>query len=61
MGVSRKSFIGWALDLPEDERLIGTIAALTSFINFNSEPTLEPIDNKHLIGTLDFQFGIGTN
>ena len=43
------------------DTLIGTIAALTSFINFNSEPTLEPIDNKHLLGTLDFQFGIGTN
>ncbi|MBN2416896.1 dihydropteroate synthase [bacterium] len=31
-GVSRKSFIGWALDLPEDERLHGTIAANTACI-----------------------------
>lgn len=43
------------------DTLIGTIAALAGFINFNSEPTLEPMDNKHLLGTLDFQFGVGTN
>jgi len=43
------------------DTLIGTIAALTGFINFNSEPTLEPMDNKHLLGTVEFQFGVGTN
>lgn len=32
VGVSRKSFIGWALDLPEDRRLTGTIAANTACI-----------------------------
>ena len=43
------------------DTLIGTMAALTGFINFNSEPTLEPMDNKHLLGTVEFQFGVGTN
>ena len=43
------------------DTLIGTIAGLTGFINFNSEPTLEIIDDKHLLGTLDFQFGVGDN
>jgi len=28
IGVSRKSFIGWALGLPEEDRLIGTAAAV---------------------------------
>ena len=32
VGVSRKSFIGWALDVPEDERLPGTIAANTACV-----------------------------
>ncbi len=32
LGVSRKSFIGWALDLPESERLMGTAAAVTASI-----------------------------
>lgn len=32
VGVSRKSFIGWALDLPEGRRLNGTIAANTACI-----------------------------
>lgn len=32
LGVSRKSFIGWALDLPEDERLIGTAAAVAACV-----------------------------
>jgi len=41
--------------------LQNTISALTGFINFNSEPTLEPMDNKHLLGTLDFQFGVDCN
>lgn len=32
IGVSRKSFIGWALDVPEDDRLMGTAAAVTASI-----------------------------
>lgn len=32
IGVSRKSFIGWALDLPEDERLMGTAAAVAASV-----------------------------
>ena len=32
LGVSRKSFIGWALDLPENERLIGTAAAVAACV-----------------------------
>lgn len=43
------------------DTLVNTITALTSFINHNSEPTLEALDNQHLLGTLDFQFGVGTN
>jgi hypothetical protein len=43
------------------DTLVGTIAALTSFISFNSEPTLEVMDDKHLLGTVSFQFGISTN
>jgi len=30
VGVSRKSFIGWALNLPEEERLMGTAAAVAA-------------------------------
>jgi len=30
IGVSRKSFIGWALNIPEEERLIGTAAAVAA-------------------------------
>ena len=41
--------------------LQNTLSALASFINFNSEPSLEVIDNKYLVGTLDFQYGVGTN
>ncbi len=32
IGVSRKSFIGWALDLPENKRLMGTAAAVAASI-----------------------------
>lgn len=32
IGVSRKSFIGWALDLPEEERMMGTAAAVTASV-----------------------------
>ena len=32
LGVSRKSFLGWALDAPEEERLIGTAAAVTACV-----------------------------
>lgn len=32
VGVSRKSFIGWALNLPEEERLMGTAAAVAASI-----------------------------
>ena len=38
-----------------------TISALTDFKNYNTEPTLEKLDNKHLIGELDFQFVIDCN
>ena len=41
--------------------LQNTISALTSFIGFNSDPSLEVMDEKHLIGTLDFQYGIDCN
>ncbi|HHS13258.1 MAG TPA: dihydropteroate synthase [bacterium] len=32
VGVSRKSFIGWALDRPEEDRLFGTVAAVTAAV-----------------------------
>ena len=32
VGVSRKSFIGWALNLPEEERLMGTAAAVAAIV-----------------------------
>jgi len=32
MGVSRKSFIGWLLDISEEERLLGTAAAVTASV-----------------------------
>ena len=41
--------------------LIKTISTLTDFKNFNTEPTLEDLDEQHLLGELDFQFGIDTN
>jgi len=41
--------------------LQNTISALTGFKGFNSDPALEPMDNKHLLGTVDFEFGIDCN
>ena len=41
--------------------LIKTISSLTNFKNFDTEPTLEDLDEQHLLGELDFQFGIDTN
>ena len=32
VGVSRKSFIGWALDLPEEKRLMGTAGAVAASV-----------------------------
>jgi dihydropteroate synthase len=32
VGPSRKSFIGWALDLPEDQRLMGTASAVAASV-----------------------------
>jgi dihydropteroate synthase len=32
VGVSRKSFIGWALNLPEDDRVMGTAAAVAASV-----------------------------
>lgn len=43
------------------DTLVNTITALTGFINHNTEPKPELADNQHLLGTLDFQFGVGIN